>query len=215
MTPFGTTLMKEKIFCSQCKCEFPAWVRNCPVCEIPLTEEILSQPETVEKTISYEALVDTVRKNGLLEIDVTTTEVGRNKKWGFPYQGYGFAWAKRMQGTYSDILVDLKTTEVGMVKKWGFPYLGYGFAWAKRMQGYIGGNEVVLTATKVDMEKKWGFPYAGYGLSWVQEMSGECGNQLKVDVTTTEVGMEKKRGFPYAGYGFAWAKEGILTVKLR
>ena len=209
-------MKEERIFCPQCRCEFPAWVRKCPNCKIPLVEKLPPPPEPVEKTISYEALVNLVRKNGgQLVIDVTTTEVGRDKRSSFPYQGYGLAWAKRMQGDYSDISVDLTATDVGMEKKWSFPYQGYGFAWTKRMQGYIGGNEATLTAKKVGMEKKWGIPYQGYGFAWTQEMSGECGDQLRIDFVTTEVGREKKWSFPYLGYGFAWAKKGILTLSLK
>lgn len=207
---------KERIFCPQCRCEFPSWVLKCPHCKTPLTEELPPAPEVIDEAISYEELVNLVRKNGgQLQIDVTTTEVGREKTWGFPYQGYGFAWARRMQGSYSNILVDLASIDVGMEKKWGFPYLGYGFGWTKRMQGHIGGNKATLTATKVSMEKKWGFPYLGYGYAWVQEMSGECGSRLRVDFVTTDVGREKKWGFPYLGYGYAWAQKGVLTVMLR
>ena len=210
------SMKKEKIFCPQCRCQFPAWVRTCPHCKTPLSEELPPLPEITDKAISYEALVDVVRKNGgHLEIDVTTTEVGRDTKWMFPYFGYGFAWAKKMMGTYSDILVDVITTEVGMEKKWRFPYIGYGFAWAKKMEGHIGGNNAVLTATKVEREKKWRFPYTGYGFAWTQEMSGECGDRLKIDVVTTEVGREKKWRFLYIGYGFAWAEKGVLTLSLK
>jgi hypothetical protein len=209
--------VKEKeMFCPQCRCEFPAWIRVCPDCKVPLTGELPPSPEYVDKTLSYDALVDMVRKNGnQLKIDLVATEVGRDRKWGFPYMGYGFAWTKRMKGTFDTISVDLITTEVGMEKKWGFPYRGYGFAWAKRMKGYIGGNEITLTAKKVSMEKKWGFPYQGYGHAWAQGMSGECGSLLKADFETTKVGRETKWGFPYMGYGYAWAQEGILTVTRR
>lgn len=208
-------MRKEKMFCPQCRCEFPAWVHRCPHCKVPLVEERPPRPETVEKTISYEALVDLVRKNGgQLEIDLITTDVGKYRRWSFPYQGHGYAWARKMQGSYSNISVDLITTDVGMEKKWGFPYRGYGYAWARRMQGHIGGNEITLTATKVEMEKKWSFPYLGYGYAWTQEMSGNCGNQLRAEFVTTEVGREKKWGFPYRGYGYAWMKKGVLTLTL-
>jgi hypothetical protein len=205
-----------KMFCPKCKCEFPEWIRKCPCCKEPLVYGLLPDPEFVDKTISYEALVDLVRKNGgKLKIDLNTTEVGRNRRWSFPYFGYGFAWSKRMKGTFSSILIDLMTTEVGIERKWDFPYMGYGYAWAKRMQGYIGGNKITLMAKKVSMEKKWEFPYMGYGYAWIQEMSGECGHQLKIHLLTTQVSREKKWEFPYQGYGFAWADKGILTLTSR
>ena len=203
------------MFCPKCRCEFVGWTGKCPNCKTLLVEGLSPIPETADKPISYEALVDLVRENGgQLRIDLSTTDVGMEKKWGFPYSGYGFAWAKTMQGDFDDILVDLTTTEVGMEKKESFPYRGYGFAWAKAMRGYIGGNKVTLTAKKVAREKKWSFPYSGYGSAWTQEMSGECGGQLKADLLTTDVGRHKGWGFPYLGYRFAWANSSILTLTL-
>lgn len=204
------------MFCPNCRCEFPEWIRKCPHCKIALVQAVPPEPKSMSKTISYEALVDLVRKNGgKLKIDVSTTDVARDKRWTFPYLGYGFAWAKRMQGTFSNIAVDLLTAEVGMERKWVFPYMGYGYAWVKRMQGYIGGHEISLVAKKVGMERKWGFPYMGYGYAWIQEMAGECGNQLRLHLLATEVRREKKWEFPYQGYGFAWADKSILTLRLK
>ena len=203
------------MFCPKCRCEFVGWTGKCPVCKTPLVEKSPPMPATANEPISYEALVDLVRENGgQLRIDVSTTDVGMQKKWGFPYFGFGFAWTKGMRGALNDIQVDLRATEVGMEKKRRFPYFGYGFAWAKRVQGTIGGNEVTLTAGKVATEKKRRFPYFGSGFAWTQEMSGECGGQLKVDLLTTDVGRDKKWGFPYRGYGFAWANKGVLTLVL-
>jgi len=203
------------MFCPKCRCEFAGWTGKCPNCKTPLVEELPTVRETADKPISYETLVDLVRENGgQLRIDLSTTDVGMEKRRGFPYSGYGFAWAKRMQGDCNDIWVDLTTTEVGMEKKQRFPYRGYGFAWARAMRGYIGGNKVALTARKVAKEQKWSFPYSGYGSAWTQEMSGECGGQLEVDLLTTDVGRRKGWGFPYLGYRFAWANSSILTLTL-
>ena len=208
--------MEKEKFCSNCRCAFPAWVRTCPNCKTLLIEELPITSETKDNPLSYENLINMVKKNGgRLQIELTTTDVGMEKKWGFPYRGYGFAWAKKMYGTFDTLTVELTTTDVGMEKKWSFPYQGYGFAWAKKMEGFIGGNECILTATKVRMQKKWRIPYLGYGYAWVQEMSGECGSQLTIDFETTDVGKEKKWSFPYQGYGFAWASKGILTITLK
>jgi len=203
------------MFCPKCRCEFEGWTSKCPDCDIPLVETLPPDPGTADEPISYEALVDLVTENGgQLSIDISTTDVGMERKWSFPYFSYKFAWAKRMQGAFNNSLVDLTTTEVGREKKRRFPYLGYGFAWAKRMQGYIGGNEVALTVKKVGREKKWSFPYQGYGFGWTQELSGECGDQLRADLSITDVGRKKGWRFPYQGYGSAWANKGVLTLTL-
>lgn len=204
------------MYCPQCRCEFVEWIGKCPCCKIPLVHQVPPDRQNVSETISYEALVDLVRKNGgKLKIEVLTTDVGKNKRWRFPYLGYGFAWAKRMQGDFNNILVYLTTAAVGMERKWAFPYMGYGYAWARRMRGYIGGQEFSLAAKKVGMERKWGFPYMGYGYAWIQEMSGECGHRLRIHLLTTEVRREKRWEFPYQGYGFAWADKGMLTLTLK
>jgi hypothetical protein len=207
--------MRKERFCPQCGCAFPAWVGTCPHCKVQLVEELLPQSETVEESISYETLVNVVRKDGgQVKIDLETTDVGRRRSWRVPFRGHGYAWARKMTGSYGDISVDLKAIDVGMEEKWIFPYFGHGFGWVRKMGGYIGGNEVLLTATKVEMEKKWRFPYLGYGYAWTQEMSGNCGNQLKAELATTEVGKERKYRFPYFGYGYAWMKKGVLTLTL-
>lgn len=73
------------MFCSNCRCEFPEWIRKCPLCKIPLVHAAPPDPESMSKTISYEALVEIVKKNGgKLKINVLTTHVGKNKRWTFP-----------------------------------------------------------------------------------------------------------------------------------
>ena len=205
------------MFCQECECEFVGCTGRCPVCGASLTERVAtSPPGNAGALLSYEALVHLVRQNGgQLSIDCSTTDVGVKTTWSFPYSGYGFAWAKRMQGNSDGVAVDLLTAEVGTKRKHGFPYSGYRFAWAKSVDGQLGGNPLTLGATEVVMEKKWGFPYFGFGFAWTQEMSGECGAQLKAAFLTTEVGREKQHRFPYRGYGFAWAKKGVLTLALR
>lgn len=204
------------MYCLNCRCEFEGWVGKCPDCRTPLVEESNHVHEISSNPISYEELVELVRENGgQLNIDLSTIGVGMRKKWGFPYFGYRFAWAKRMQGTQNRIVVDLLTTEVGTEKRWGFPHLGYGYAWRKEMEGDVAGNPISLTAAKVRKEKKWRFPYSGYGYAWTQELIGECGAQLNATLTTTEVVKRSGWGFPYFGYGSAWAKEGALALTLK
>ena len=203
------------MFCPQCRCEFVGWTDKCPDCHISLVEELPPIPEAADESISYEALVDLIRENGgQLKIDLSTTDVGMRRKGGFPYLGYKFAWAKRMQGDLKGNVVDLTTTRVGREKKWSFPYQGHGYAWTKRMEGHVGGNPLTLTANKVGREKRSSFPYRGYGFAWAQELTGECGDRLRVDLLVTDVGRKKGWSFPYSGYGSAWANEGVLTLTL-
>ena len=203
------------MYCPNCRCEFDGWIGNCPECKTPLLSESPHVHEVSSNPISYEALVDLVRENdGQLSIDISTTDVGMQKKWGFPYFGYRYAWVKRMQGVNDGISVDLLTTDVGTEKRRRFPYLGYGYAWGKRMEGNIGGNTITLMATKVRKERKWRFPYSGYGYAWTHELSGECGVRISATLLTTDVGRKKGWGFPYLGYGSAWAKKGVLTLQL-
>ena len=203
------------MYCPNCSCEYDGWVGNCPDCRTPLLDEPPYIQEISSNPISYETLVDLVRDNGgQLSMDLSTTDVGMQKKWSFPYFGYRYAWVKRMQGVSNGISVDLLTTDVGTEKRRRFPYSGYGYAWGKRMEGNIGGNALILTAIKVRKESKWSFPYSGYGYAWTQELSGECGDKFSATLLTTDVGRKKGWGFPYLGYGSAWAKKGELTLRL-
>ena len=204
----------HSMFCPTCNCEYTGWIGKCPNCETLLVLEKQAINRTQGTEISYNALIDLVKGNeGKLIIEISTTEVGIEKKGSFPYFGYGFAWAARMHGSCNDIVVDLTAGEIGKKKKATFPYLGLGYAWAKTMQGSIGGNDVQLHVKKVNMEKKWVI-YWGFGFAWTQEMSGTCGDRLRVDFVTTDVGRKKEWGFPYKGYGFTWAKKGELTITL-
>lgn len=205
------------MYCPNCRCEFDGWVGRCPECKTPLI--LINQPTHVPEVsgnpISYEALVDLVKENGgQLSVDLSTTDVGIQKKRGFPYFGYKYAWVKRMQGANNGVSVDLLTTDVGIEKRRRFPLLGYGYAWRKRMEGSIAGNTITLMATKVRKERKWSFPYSGYGYAWTQELSGECGSKFTVTLLSKDVGRKKGWGFPYFGYGSAWTKKGTLTLKL-
>lgn len=80
------------MFCPKCRCEYVDWIRKCPDCKIALIEELPPNPDSLDKAISYEELVNLVKENdGKLNIDLLTTDIVRAKKWSFPYQGYGFA----------------------------------------------------------------------------------------------------------------------------
>ena len=64
---------------------------------------------------------------------LTAKKVVREKKQGFPYFGYGFAWTQEMSGECGNQLkVDLAATKVGKDEERGFPYRGYGFAWIEK-----------------------------------------------------------------------------------
>jgi hypothetical protein len=96
-----------------------------------------------------------------------TTQVGKEKKWSFPYLGRGFAWAKGMQGQIAGSEASLGTNRVGMEKKWRFPYFGYGYAWMRGMSGECGDQlKVGLSTTDFAEKRDWGFPYFGFGFAW-------------------------------------------------
>jgi len=204
------------MYCPHCRCEFVGWTKRCPDCKTPLVENPSPVPDTEEVPLPYRELVDLVRdQGGQVQVALATTEFGMDSKWGFPYFGYGFAWAKRMQGAFGHYAVDLSTTEVRRETRWRFPWLGYGYAWAKTMSGHIGGNQIELTVTKVSRDRGWTFPYFGQGFAWAQELSGHCGDELEVNLVVTDVGRKKAWMFPpYLGRGHAWARAGDLTLQL-
>lgn len=121
------------MFCPECKCEFVGWTGKCPSCKTRPVEKAPSGPGISGTPIAHEALLERVREaGGQLTVDLWTTEVEKERKWRFPYLGYGRAWGARMQGVFKDTPVDLVTTEIGRARRWRFPYLGYGFACAKK-----------------------------------------------------------------------------------
>ncbi len=204
------------MFCPKCRCEFVGWTDDCPTCGVPLVNERSPRPITADRTISYDSLLGLLRDcGGRVTVELSTTDVGTEKKWSFPYFGHGLTWAREMQSGLTDIWVCLTATQVGSEKETSFPYLGRGFAWTTRMQGQIAGNEVFLKASKVGREKTWRFPYVGYGYAWTQAMCGECGDRIIVDLLVTDVGRKREWKFPYRGYGFAWANRAALTLTLR
>lgn len=206
------------MYCNNCHCNFVDWVKKCPNCKTSLIEDSLPKPAHKDRTIAYTKLVEVIRDhNGSVTVDLSTTDVMMQKKWTFPYFGFGYAWAKNMYGTSAEISVELTSAEIGKRRQTRFPYLGYGFAWVKSFNGIIGGNEFRLSARDVTYKKTWSFPYFGFGRAWTKNMSGECGNQIKVDLTITEHGSSRKWGnFPilFLGYGFAWEKRGLITFSI-
>ena len=179
------------MFCPTCSCEYAGWTGKCPFCGKSLVIKEQAVNNKQEKTLSYKELIDIVRENGgKLVIDVSTTEVGFEKKYSFPYFGYGFAWAAKMNGSCDDVGIDFTAVDIGKKKISTFPWVGLGYAWVKTMRGTIGGNEVVFQVNKVDMKKSWVF-YFGFGFAWTQEMCGKCGDRLKAEIVTTDVGRKK------------------------
>ena len=203
------------MFCPRCKCDFIGWKGKCPVCKKPIVEKYFPRFQPRGKIIDYEGLVELVGESGgRLEMELTAAEVGKARRFRFPYIGYGFAWTKRMKGNQDNFPVELWTTEVGIDKVWTFPYFGHGFAREQKMIGFVGGNEITLVANEIAREKKWGFPYRGYGYGWTMEMFGKCGDLLQGRLITTKAGRKKEWQFPYQGYGYAWADRATLTLSL-
>ena len=204
------------MFCPKCRCEYPDWIRNCPHHDIPLIYSSLPDYKTGFTNISYDELIKTVKDNfEKLQFEVFAAAIGMERKWEFPYQGYGYGWAKKLLGSSENILVDIRTTEVGHEKIFSFPYIGRGYGWEEEIRGTIGGNEIILKAQIVEKEKKWSFPYFGFGYGWTKEMNGKCGDQLKVELVTTETGKYREWRFPYHGYGFAWIRKAVLNLRLK
>ena len=203
------------MYCSKCACEDVGWTGKCPVDGTRLVEHLTARTKTAPAAVPYETIVDLLRKNGgTMEIELRSTDVGRERKFGFPGRGYGFAWARKMHGSIDGVAVDLFAEDVGLKKDWSFPYQGYGFAWERRMHGWIGGHEFDLTATKVAREKKFSFPYRGHGYAWAEEMTGTCGESIKADMRTTEVGRDKSWFLFYFMFGYAWINKATLTLSL-
>ena len=203
------------MYCSKCACDYADWTGRCPVDGTLLVEQPPRSDKPVCATVPYEMVVDLLGKNGgSCDIELHTTEVGRERKMTFPFRGYGFAWARKMQGSIDGISVDLQIEEVGTRKDCGFPYQGYGFAWERQMQGWIGGHEINLSATRVAHQKRHLFPFRGHGYSWTEELTGDCGKLIQATMTTTDVGRDKKWFLFYFGFGYAWINRGTLCLSL-
>ena len=203
------------MYCPKCKCEFVGWTGKCPTDGTLLVEVSPPPDKPAHAAVPYETLVDLIReKNGSCEIELRTTEVGRERKMSFPYRGHGFAWAKKMVGEINGIAVDLHIDEIGKNKDWGFPYQGYGFAWEKQMRGWVGGHEINLSATEVAHEKKHLFPDRGHGYSWAGELAGDCGKLIRANMKTIEVGRDRNWFFFYFGFGYAWIGRATLVLSL-
>lgn len=200
------------MYCSNCDCNYIGSLSRCPICGMHLQSES-PRDEPNQVIVSYEELVRQVQDDSYeLKIPLSVSEVGFRRRFGFPYSGFGFAWAKRMQGAIDGIQVYLNAREVVFRRSQQFPFKGFGFAWVNRFEGMLNGNEFSLSATNIAREKKWNFPYFGYGYAWTEEMHGKCGEQLSLTFLTVEVGRKHQNRFPWLGYGYAWEKNAILTV---
>ena len=122
------------MFCPQCRTEFIGWRGKCPDCKVLLVDQLSPELGSVEKILPYNDLVDLVKKNnGQISIGLIPAEVERQKKWRFPFLGYGYAWTEELSGECgADLKVSVTITDVNRKKSLEFPYLGYGYAWARK-----------------------------------------------------------------------------------
>ena len=182
------------MYCAQCDCRFSRWSGRCPVCGSGMVDEAPSQPERPRRDVTYAELVQlTADAGGKLTIPLSATDVAIEKKWRFPYDGYGYAWVKRLQGVQGDLSVDLRTTDAGRKREHTFPYLAFGFAWAREMQGTVGKAPVTVTARDVQSRKSRHFPWLGRGFAWTSEWSGACGAELQVEVARPKCAQASQR----------------------
>jgi hypothetical protein len=207
---------ESPMYCPECRCRYQGWTASCPHCGAALLDEPPSGREADGRHLSYRDLVEKVKAaGGMLSVDLLTTDVGSQRRRSFPFRGFGFAWAHRMQGTLGREHVDLRTTEVGKKRAWSFPYFGFGYAWPRRMEGEVAGNPVSLTVSRVLRERLHKFLFRGYGFAWAADFLGECGDDLAADLAITEVGRKLEWEFPYFGFGFGWERAGLFTLTLR
>ena len=203
------------MYCLKCACEYSEWTGKCPLDGTPLVERPPVVDAAAPDAVPYETIVKMLRNNGgSRELELITTAIVRERKMGFPYRGYGFAWARKMEGSIDGIAITLRIDEVGLKKEGGFPYQGYGLAWERRMRGWIGGHEITLAATKVAREKKLLFPYRGHGYAWAEELSGDCGHLIRAEMRTTDVGRDRNWFLFYFGFGYAWINRATLSLTL-
>lgn len=201
------------MYCPACACEYTGWIGKCPVDGTPLIERPPITQRRGRAEMSYKSLVERIRKSGgERQVELQTTEIGRERRLTFPFRGYGFAWAKKMQGELDGISVELAIDEVGIQKDWGFPYQGYGLAWEQKLRGWIGGNEIELAASKITHQKKYLFPYRGHGYAWAEEMTGACGKRIHARLQTTDVSRDKRWFFFYFAFGYAWINHATLSL---
>jgi len=202
--------------CPSCNVEFQDQMRKCPACAVRLAEGPPPKRPSQGQGIAYEDLVRMVRRNDdRLTFRLTTSDVARGEVWRFAYRGFGYAWARMMEGVREGVPVILTAAAVGVKDRYWWAYFGFGYAWVERMEGFVGGNPITLTMTDRGEEREWGFPYLGYGYAWTKEMAGDCGSELRAALKMTDVGRQKRWAFPYQGYGQAWANAAVLTLTAR
>ena len=201
------------MYCPECSCGFSRWSGRCSVCGTALVEHAPPELAVVPAPVPYDELVAmTTAAGGRLTVPLSATDVAVERKWRFPYSGFGYAWVKRLQGVEGVVSVDLRTTDVGRKRAHRFPYFAFGYAWAREMQGTVGDTEITVTAREVESRRSRRFPWLGRGYAWTSEWFGTCGADLQVSVSTTDVALKRASGFPYRGYGLAWARSAVLTL---
>jgi len=105
-----------------------------------------------------------------VSIDLQAVDVGRDKKSGFPWRGFSFAWVNEMGGTIGGNATALTAGKVHRERKWSFPYFGFGYAWTEEMHGTCGDQlEIDLVTTEISKKNEQRLPWHGFGLSWIKE----------------------------------------------
>ena len=203
------------MYCQTCHCEYSGWANRCPVCKTMLQERKPDPYANAKTAIPYDQLVEQIeQQGGLLVFDLSTIQVRKKRSLRFPYRGFGFAWASRLQAELEDLPVDLYTTRVEEDRGWSFPYFGYGFAWEQEMEGHLNGQPLTLEASKIKRERQQAFPYRGYGFAWTEELAGSCGSRLEAVFRSTKVDRSRGYQFPYFGFGYAWIAQAELSLSL-
>ena len=111
------------MFCPKCRCEYPDWIKKCPNHDVTLIYSSLPDYWAGYSNISYDELLKTIKENeNKLKIEVSAVDIGMEKIWQFPYQGYGYGWAVSDEGTYEHagaagtfIWVDPKTEVIAVI----------------------------------------------------------------------------------------------------
>lgn len=202
----------EYLFCTRCRCQYPGWLRECPVCGTGL---VAPPPDETIVPLAYDQLVAYVRQHdGLLTIDVRTSAVGLARRPGLPFRGFGPAWLRHMTGSQGFLAVDLTARRVAVREQRGYPYTGYAFGWTRTMVGSINGNPLELKAPPNPERRSWRLPYFGFGYGWVPSLAGRCGSELLAELQLEDVWRRRLLRIPLRNRRYAWPQPGRLTLRL-
>ena len=200
------------LLCTRCRCQYPGWLRECPVCGTGLVDD---PPGETVVPLAYEQLVAHLREHdGVLEIDVQASAVGLERRPGLPFRGFGPAWLRRMVGSQGILAVDLWAQRVAVRERRGYPYAGYAFGWTRAMAGGINGNSFQLEAPANPERRSWRLPYFGFGYGWVPSLAGRCGSELLVELQLQDVWRRRLLRVPFRNRPYAWPQRGRLTLRL-